>query len=109
LPVAEPEARPRSRVRRGNEAVVERAGAATGTGAGVMKMVEPAEMPLPAVPSLRFTAPRPRCATDAKPRSLRHPLEPWGTVAEALQADAIGCMLPVSRGCGSETLAPISS
>jgi hypothetical protein len=34
---------------------------------------------------------------------------PAGTVAEALQTDAIGCMLPVSRGCGTETFAPISS
>jgi len=47
LPVAEPEARPRRRVRRGNGAAVERAGAATGTGGGVMKMVEPIQMPLP--------------------------------------------------------------
>jgi hypothetical protein len=52
LPVAEPEARARPRVWRGNEAAVERAGAATGTGGGVMKMVEPVEMPLPSHPHI---------------------------------------------------------
>ena len=50
MPVAELEARPRPRVRRGNEAAVERAGAATGTGGGVMKTIEPVEMPLPSHP-----------------------------------------------------------
>ena len=50
MPVAEPEARPRPRFRRGNDAAVERAGAATGTGGRVMKMVEPVEMPLPSHP-----------------------------------------------------------
>jgi hypothetical protein len=50
LPVVEPDARPRPRVRRGNEAVVEGAGAATGTGGGVMKAVDPVEMPLPSNP-----------------------------------------------------------
>jgi len=50
LPVLEAETRPRPRVRRGNEAAVERAGAATGTGGEVMKMLEPVEMPLPSHP-----------------------------------------------------------
>jgi hypothetical protein len=52
LPVAEPEVRPRPRVRRESEAAVERAGAATGTGGEVMKMVEPVEMPLPSHPHI---------------------------------------------------------
>jgi len=47
LPAVEPEGRPRPRVRRGNEAVVEGAGAATSTGGQVMKMVEAVEMRLP--------------------------------------------------------------
>jgi hypothetical protein len=52
LPVAEPEGRPRPRVRRGSEAAVEGAGAATGAGGRVMKMVEPVEMPLPSHPHI---------------------------------------------------------
>jgi len=36
--------------RRGDETAVGRAAAATGTGGGVMKMVEPVEMPLPSQP-----------------------------------------------------------
>jgi len=50
LPVVEPETRPRPRVRRGNEALVEGARPATGTGGEVMNMVEPVEMPLPSHP-----------------------------------------------------------
>jgi hypothetical protein len=46
VPVLEPEARPWPLVRRGNEAVVEKAGAAIGTGGEVMEMVDPVEMPL---------------------------------------------------------------
>ena len=34
------------------------------------------------------------------------PAEAW---PRGLQAEAIECMLPVSRGCGTETLAPVSS
>ena len=52
MPVAEPEARPRPRVRRASEATVERAGAATGTGGEVTKMVAPVEMPLPSHPHI---------------------------------------------------------
>jgi len=76
LPVAEPEARPRARVRRGNAAAVERAGAATGAGGKVMKMAEPVEMPLPSHPHalLRHdigapqTSNRDVCATRASQR-----------------------------------------
>ena len=52
MPAVEPEARPRPRVRRGNEAAVERAGAATGMGGEVMKMVEPVETPLSSHPHI---------------------------------------------------------
>ena len=52
LPVAEPEARPAPRVRRESEAAVEGAGAATGTGGEVMKMVEPVEVRLPSHPHI---------------------------------------------------------
>jgi hypothetical protein len=73
LPLGEPEALPRPRVRRGNEAAVERAGAATGTGRGVMKMVEPAEMPLPshphAVPRRDIGAPQ---TSNHDPCAARH-------------------------------------
>ena len=104
LPVAEPEARPRPRERRGNEAAVEGAGAATGTGGRVMKMLEPVETPLPCHPHVlpRPGIGAPQTSSDDVGAARR-------SVAEALQADAIGCMLPVSRGCGTETLAPISS
>ena len=48
--------------RRGDETAVGRAAAATGTGGGVMKMVEPVEMPLPshphAVPRRDIVAPQ---------------------------------------------------
>ena len=50
MPVVEPEARPRPRVRRGNKGEVEGAGAATSAGGEVVKMVEPVEMPLPSHP-----------------------------------------------------------
>jgi hypothetical protein len=76
LPVAEPEARPRPRVRGGSEAAVERAGAATRTGAGViMKMVEPVEMPLPShphiLPRCDLGEPQTRRGGSAPPAHLR--------------------------------------
>ena len=83
MPVAEPEGRPRRRVRRGNEAAVERAGAAVRSS-----------------DKWRVTSDE-QAAADIKPRCLRHPrVKGFSPLTDKEVSDArsaLGPQAPVTR------------